>query len=379
MSSMRVLGLAVACLVFWAGSALGDDDSDSGSGAAECAARKITAAGSFSRCLARESADGVEDGSFKDRRCDRRLERKFARAERKDECAIEGDVGAIGGFLTEVALVVDDAIITGAELPDVIEPVCEPDQVDLLDFEFFQNDDGYWCGDATLLNRDAAPVQSLIFPYPYANYKVFWWNDIQGGSMVTRTLALYPPQSPQRCVELADLGVESALGSGECGVNGAGKIYISEAAASDCEGTTQGVFPIGSTPLFSESTLLTDRIQTYRQEFVEDGALLLDGITTIENQALVTNGQIWDPREPPGLAQLYASYFDRMHKCTREQFLGEIAFWSAQYNVPQGETCGIDSANMPSGTTCAEFFDVNLPPQFAPSSCRGSQCPPSAR
>ena len=50
--------------------------------------------------------------------------------------------------------------------------------------------------------------------------------------------------------------------------------------------------------------------------------------------------------EGPGLDQLYASYYDRMHKCTRGEFLTEIGFWSAQYNVPQGETCGIDSANM---------------------------------
>ena len=107
----------------------------------------------------------------------------------------------------------------------------------------------------------------------------------------------------------------------------------------------------------------------------EGGALLLDGITTLENQALVTNGQIWDPREPPGLDQLYASYYDRMHKCTRVEFLAEIAFWSAQYNVPAGETCGIDSANMPSGTTCVDFFDVNLPAQLDPSLCSGQQCP----
>jgi len=94
--------------------------------------------------------------------------------------------------------------------------------------------------------------------------------------------------------------------------------------------------------------------------------LLLDGITTLENDALVTNGQIWDPREPAGLDQLYGSYFDRMRKCSRAEFLAEIAVWSSTYNVPAGETCGIDSANMPSGTTCAEFFDVTLPAALSP-------------
>jgi len=371
-----VLLLLVIGSLWLAGPAASDDQSDRGDGAAECGASKIQAAGAYSRCLSRESAEAVEDGSFGDRRCDRTLSRKFRKAERDDQCPVEGDAGIIGDFLADVQLVVDDAILTGSELPDVIDPLCEPDQVNLLDFEFFQNDDGYWCGDATLLDRDAAPVQSLIFPYPYANYRVFWVNDIQGDRIETRTLALYPPQSQERCDELAAEGVENALGSGVCGVNGAGKIYISEQAASDCSGTLKGVFPVGSTPLFSEATLVTDRIQTYRQEFVEGGALLLDGITTVQNDALVTNGQIWDPREPPGLPQLYASYYDRMHKCTRAQFLAEIAISSTEYNVPQGETCGIDSANMPSGTTCVEFFDVTLPTPFDPSDCLNEVCPP---
>lgn len=376
MSRWIVLTLLAACSLWLAGPAASDDDSDRGDGAAECGASKIKAAGAYSRCLSRESAEAVEDGSFSDRRCERRLSRKFRKAERGDQCTVEGDAGIIGDFLTEVQLVVDDAILTGSELPDVIEPLCDPAAVDLLDFEYYQNDAGYWCGDATLLNRDAMPIQSEIFPYSYANYKIFWVNDIQGSEIETRTLALYPPLSPARCEELADAGIANALGSGVCAENGAGKIYVGAQAASDCEGTLKGVFPVGSIPLFSESTLLTSRIQTYRQEFVEGGVLLLDGITTVQNASLVTNGQLWDPREPPGLDQLYGSYFTRMRKCTRVEFLAEIALSSIAYNVPQGETCGIDSANMPSGTTCAEFFDVTLPAPFDPSSCTVGVCSP---
>jgi len=263
-------------------------------------------------------------------------------------------------------LFADDAFLFGADLPDVIEPACDPEAVDLLDLENFQNDAGYWCGDATLLNRDGTPVQSEVFPYPYANYKVFWVNEIAGSGLDNRTLASYPPLSQERCDDLAAAGIPNALGSGVCGENGAGKIYVSAQEAADRSGTLEGIFPIGSIPLFSEATLLTDRIQTYRQEYVEGGVLLLDGITTVENDALVTNGQIWDPRKPAGLDQLYGSHFDRVRKCTRAEFLAAILVWSNAYNVPPGEACGIDSANMPSGTTCVDFFDVNLPAPPSP-------------
>ena len=369
---MRMAVVLGTTLVAWP--SLGSDDRDDE--AAECAASKIEAAGRYSRCLSRESAEFVEDGEFDDRRCDARLERLFRKAERRNECAVEGDAESVGRFMTHMHVIVDDAIVTGAELPDVIDPDCDPETVDLLDFEYFRNDAGYWCGDATLLNSAGTPVQSDIFPYPYANYKVFFFNDIDGPNLQNRTLAMYPPLSQERCDELAAQGIPNALGSGVCGENGAGKIYLSDQQASDCSGTLEGVFPIGSVPLFSESTLLTDQIQTYRQEYVEGGVLLLDGITTVQNDALVTNGQIWDPREAPGLPQLYGAYYDRLRKCSRAEFLAEIVVWSNQYNIPPGETCGLDSANMPSGTTCAEFFDVNLPVPVDPSDCRFQVCPP---
>ena len=354
MLRMQCVGGLFVVVAMLAGPAWGDG------GERKCVAKKIRAAGDFSECLARESASAVR-GDFESRSCARKLTKKFRKAERKNECPVEGDAETVEVFLGEVQVVLDDAIATGAELPDVIEPECNPDEVNLLDFEFFQNDAGYWCGDATLLNANGTPLESEIFPYPYANYKLFWVNDIQGNDLQTRTLAMYPPLSPERCAALAAAGIPNALGSGVCGENGAGKIYIGDQTASDCSGTLQGVFPIGSTPLFSESTLLTQQIQTYRQEFVEGGVLLLDGITTLQDRALVTNGQIWDPRQPPGLPQLYGSYFDRMRQCSAAEFFAEIVFWSKRYHIPAGETCGLDSANQPSGTTCAEFFDVGLP------------------
>jgi len=265
MSSVVMLAVTVIGSVFLAGAAVSADGGNRQEGAAECGATKIEAAGGYFRCLSREVADFVEDGSFKDRGCARKLARKFRRAERDGECAVEGDAETIGEFLAEVQFVVDDAILDGADLPDVIEPLCEPEAVNLLDFEYFQNDAGYWCGDATLLNRDGRPVQSEVFPYPYANYKVFWVNEIEGSALENRTIALYPPLSQARCDELAAAGITNALGSGVCGENGAGKIYVSGQEAADCSGTLKGIFPIGSIPLFSEATLLTDRIQTYRQ------------------------------------------------------------------------------------------------------------------
>ena len=331
-----------------------------------CASKKIDAAGGYYRCLSQNAADALNGDTEDGARCEKRLNRKFRKAERRDACAVTGDSSTIGDFLADVQWVVDDAIVTGAELPQVIEPVCDPSAVNLLDFEFFRNDEGYWCGDATLLGPDGTPLQSEIFPYPYANYKLFWVNYIDGDDIQNRTLAMYPPLAPERCAELNENGIPNALGNGACGENGAGKIYVGDQTASNCSGTVTGVFPIGSVPLFSEAALLTDSIQTYRQEYTEGGVLLLDGITTLQNGALVTNGQIWNPLQPPGIDQLYGAYYDRMRKCTEAEFFAQIAFWSSRYKIPLGATCGIDSANMPSDTTCVEFFDVNIPPFIPP-------------
>lgn len=327
----------------------------------ECASRKIDAAGDYFRCLSRDAADALSGESEDPARCESRLNRKFRKAERRDVCAATGDSSTVGDFLADVQWVVDDAIVTGAELPSVIEPVCDPSAVNLLDFEYFRKDEGYWCGDATFLGADGNPLQSDVFPYPYENYKIFWLDSIDGDDIQNRTLVMYPPLSPERCAELSAADIPNALGSGVCGVNGAGKIYVGDQSASDCSGTVTGSLRPGSSPLFSEATLLTDSIQAYREEFIEGGVLLLNGITTLQNGALVTNGQIWNPLQPPGLDQLYASYFDRLHKCSEAEFFAEIAFWSNRYDIPAGETCGIDSANMPSDTTCAEFFDTTLP------------------
>ena len=97
-----VLGLA---MLAWP--SLGSADRDRDDDAAECAASKIEAAGRYSRCLSRESAEAVEDGDFESRHCEARLDRRFNRAERRDDCSIEGDADTIGEFLAEVQIVAE--------------------------------------------------------------------------------------------------------------------------------------------------------------------------------------------------------------------------------------------------------------------------------
>ena len=350
MSRIQWVGGLFPVLMLLAGSSTADGRAD------RCAARKINASGDFYQCLSRDAAKGVVGKYWGDRSCEETLDRKFARAERRGQCAAEADADSIGTFLEQIQVAVDDAITTGAELPDVTPSGCDPQEVDLKAFPYYANQDGYWCGDATTLNRFGEPLELNVFPYPYDNYKIFIQVRVDGADLKTKTLVIYPPESPERCEEIEEAGyANSLLPEGVCGRNGAGKVYIGNEIASDCKGGLSGVFPLGEIQFIAESKLLSDRIQAYRQE-TQGGALVLDDISTIQDDTWVLSGQLWNPLQPPGLTQLEGNFFDRMGKCSAVEFAAEIRRWGHKFKVPRGRLCGLDSGNNLTDESCVEFF-----------------------
>jgi len=351
-----VSGLVLLAVL--ASPAMGNEDTG------ECVSQKIDATGVYYRCLSREVADSLMGDFDENRSCEKRLDRKFRRAERHHVCPVEGDAETIAEFLAKVQFAVDDTIITGDALPPIEDPHgCDPATQDLLDFEYYANQDGYWCGDATTLGSDGNPFQINAFPHPYANYKIFIQVKVEGPELKTKTLVIYPRESFERCLEIEEAGFPTSLvPGGRCGVNGAGKVYVGNEVASDCKGGLVGVFPLGQLQFFAESKLLSERIQVYRQETEEGGALILDDVSTLQDDAWVLTGQLWNPRQAPGLPQLEGNFFDRMHKCSKREFFGQIAHWGHQFKVPRGRICGLDSGNQLTNESCFEFFRDDTAP-----------------
>ena len=94
MSRIQWVGGLFLVLMLLAGSSTADGRAD------RCAARKINASGDFYRCLSRDAGKAVVGQSWGDRSCEETLDRKFARAERRGQCAADADADSIGRVLT---------------------------------------------------------------------------------------------------------------------------------------------------------------------------------------------------------------------------------------------------------------------------------------
>ena len=128
-----------------------------------CERVKIRAAGRYAACLAR--ADIAPERQVA--QCEEEITRRFAKAERRGECTSDLGAADLSSFLTDVQTLVSDSIRHGDPLPQIIEPTCEPSEVNLLDFEAWQREEGYWIGEYTFLGADGAPFVSGSWPYRY--------------------------------------------------------------------------------------------------------------------------------------------------------------------------------------------------------------------
>jgi hypothetical protein len=73
---------------------------------------------------------------------------------------------------------------------------CKPKhikKVDLMDFETWKREEGYWVGEYTFLGADGDPYESSTWPYPYDHYMGFIHLAIDGPNLSQRNVFLYPP------------------------------------------------------------------------------------------------------------------------------------------------------------------------------------------
>ena len=73
---------------------------------------------------------------------------------------------------------------------------CKPKhirKIDLMDFEAWKREEGYWIGEYTFLGADGDPYESSTWPYPYDHYMGFIHLAIDGPNLSQRNVFLYPP------------------------------------------------------------------------------------------------------------------------------------------------------------------------------------------
>jgi hypothetical protein len=326
-----------------------------------CEKVKIRAAGRYAACLARaDIAPGRQVAQ-----CEEEITRRFAKAERRGECT--SDVGAadVSSFLIDVQALVLDSIRYGDPLPQIIEPTCEPSEVNLLDFEAWQREEGYWIGEYTFLGADGAPFVSGGWPYRYDDYRGFIHLEVDGSSISQRNVFLYPAQYEEDCTqEVDEMGVPlDVVGTGMCGVNGNEKTFSADQQASDCDGNLAGPFVQGPFTLATETRLLGDDSVLYQVRLFDQGPLVQNQLTTLPGDGTrVRTAQGFAPFLPPGLPTWsYSSYY-RERKVSRDEFYAALAETREEYSILPSDYCAYGGGSAPSGVTCDEHFGESTAP-----------------
>ncbi len=326
-----------------------------------CEDIKVRAAGRYAACLARtdlapQSAAGV---------CERQVTARFKRAERRGECVTGTGASEVSDFLTDVQTLVSNSIRNGDALPQIIEPECDPSKVNLLDFEAWRREEGYWIGEYTFLGADGAPFVSSNWPYRYDSYRGFIHLEVEGPSIRQRNVFLYPPSAEEDCTgEVDEMGVPlDVVGEGTCGETGNEKIFSADQDASDCDGNLAGPFFQGGFELATDTQLIGDDSVLYQVRLFEGGPLLQNQLTTLPgDDTRVRTAQGFAPFLPPGLPTWsYASYY-RERKVSREEFYAALAETREEYSILESDYCGFDSSNAPSGVSCDEHFGESTAP-----------------
>lgn len=226
------------------------------------------------------------------------------------------------------------------------EPVCDLATFELLDFEPWRREQGYWIGEYTFLGADGDPYTSASWPYPYDHYQGFLRIDLDGGSLSQRNVFIYPPQEPDQC------GVEGdVVGTGTCSVNGNEKIFSADQTATDCSGSLSGPYSIGPFVVDTSTRIIGEDTVLYQVRLFEDGPL-------IQNQLTSLPGNDTRIRTAQGLNSGNASYasFYRERRVLRDEFYAELAASRQANNILEVDQCGFDQGSQPSGITCDEHF-----------------------
>ena len=233
------------------------------------------------------------------------------------------------------------------------EPVCDLDSFELLDFEAWRREEGYWIGEYTFLGADGNPFESTSWPYLYDQYKGFLRIQLDGGDLEQRNVFLYPPQDEGDCGEEGDV-----VGTGTCSINGNEKIFAADQSATDCSGSLSGPYSIGAFVVSTTTRLIGDDTVVYQVRLFEDGPLLQNQLTSLPgNDTRIRTAQGLNNGAPS-----YASFY-RERRVLRDEFYSELAAARLEYNILEVDQCGYDQGNQPSGITCDQHFgeDTSTP------------------
>lgn len=315
-----------------------------------CAVKKDQAAARYYNCITRHPS-GTPQSSAWAGLCERRLERQFRRADRLDGCGLSGGAAEFSEAFSELSNSVQELVSTDQSLDAIVlEKVCNPEDVNLLDFEVWRRENGYWVGEYTFLGADGNPNQSASWPYRYDQYKGFIALKIEGNRLIQRNVFAYPPQDSERCT-----GEEGDVkGDGTCGIHGNEKIFSADQTASDCRGNLAGPFvtPFGTANTFT--TIIEPDTVVYRVQFPDPPFLLQNQLTTLPNdQIRIRSAQGFSV---PTQETSYLSYY-RERKVTREEFYEALEQARADYNILPSDECGYDgTSNGPTGIDCETHF-----------------------
>lgn len=228
---------------------------------------------------------------------------------------------------------------------------CDLEAVNLLDFEPWKREEGWWVGEYTFLGADGNPNTSNSWPYRYDHYKGFIHLEVIGNSIKQRNVFLYPAKVVSECADDSDV-----IGSGVCGVNGNEKIFSADQSASDCKGGLAGAYETFGLTANTLTTLIGDDSVLY-QVYMPDGSIMQNQLTTLPpNDTRVRTAQGFFANAPT-----YASFY-RETKVSQEEFIQQLADARTEYNILEVDFCGYDSAGQPSQVTCEEHFGTNVSP-----------------
>jgi len=224
------------------------------------------------------------------------------------------------------------------------ESTCNVDDIDLLNFEQWQQEKGYWIGTYTFLGGNGKPMISSSWNYPYGDYKGFITGEVVDNAYRQRNVFLYPPQDTVVC----DTTSNATIGEGVCGVNGNTKIFSADQQVTVCteeslKGTIDGLY-FGMFP--TKTTLIGDDNALLYQVFMQDGSLVQSQLTTITENS---NKELFRTRSAQGFyggVSNSVSYY-RERKVTEEEFFKELESSIADYNILTGDLCNWDAGNNP--------------------------------
>jgi hypothetical protein len=320
-----------------------------------CAAIKDAATAHYARCtnLPRRWTASWNTLQARTNRCTARLERAFTRADKYGGCPLTGGANEMAAFMDDVRTSYQDTNLSGVPLPIVIEPACDPSQANLLDYEAWRREEGYWIGEYTFLGADGDPNQSTSWPYRYDHYRGFIHLAVEGNAIAQRNVFLYPPQDSSLCT-----GDPSEVkGNGTCGVHGNEKVFSADQSASDCKGSLAG----GFSTIYGDANTFTTIIEPDRVLYEVIFATAPFGGNLMQSQLTKLPGNGTRVRTAQGFNVVtelasYASFY-RETKVSEAEFWAQLEATRIEYNVLPEDECGWDGVTSgPSGISCAEHF-----------------------